>query len=76
MAIRYSLAAEGPVSLSVHDITGRVVREFAASGVKPGAYGVSWDGTDARGRILAEGVYFCRLVAGEERATEKLVLQR
>ena len=42
---------------------------------------VSWDGTDDRGRELAPGVYFCRLVVtgvGHDPApmTEKLVLQR
>ncbi len=75
-AIRYSLAAEGRVSLRVHDLTGRVVRTLCASSMKRGAYSINWNGTDDRGRELARGVYFCRLVAGDYRATEKLVLQR
>ena len=76
LAIRYSLAADGPVSLAVHDITGRVVRQLCASSVKRGAYGVTWNGTDDRGRLLANGIYFCRFAAGGCRQTEKLVLQR
>lgn len=76
LAIRYSLATEGPVTLRVHDLTGRVVRTLCASSMKRGVYSITWSGTDDRGRELARGVYFCRLVAGSYRSTEKLVLQR
>ena len=76
VALRYSLATEGPVTLRVHDLTGRVVRTLCASSMKRGTYSVTWNGTDDRGRELARGVYFCRFTAGEYRATEKLVLQR
>jgi hypothetical protein len=37
---------------------------------------VTWDGRDAHGRGLANGVYFLQLSAGDYRQTEKLVLQR
>ena len=75
-AIRYSLATEGRVLLRVHDLTGRVVRTLCASSMKRGAYSITWNGTDDRGRELARGVYFVRLVAGDYRATEKVVLQK
>ncbi len=76
LAIRYSLAADGPVSLTVHDVTGRVVRQLCGSSVKRGAYSVTWDGADVRGRSLANGIYFVRLTAGGYTGAEKLVLQR
>jgi len=76
IAIRYSLCADARVNLSVHDLAGRVVRILCASSKKRGAYSVTWNGTDDRGRELANGIYFCRLVAAGYRATEKLVLQR
>ena len=76
VAIRYSLSADTRVCLRVHDLTGRVVRTLCASSMKRGTYGITWNGTDDRGRELARGVYFCRLTAGDYRATEKLVLQR
>ena len=34
------------------------------------------DGTDGRGNQVASGVYFVRLVAGDRRAGEKVVLLR
>ncbi len=76
LTIRYSLAAEGRVTLRVHDLTGRVVRTLANGVMRPGRYNLNWNGADDRGRALARGVYFCRLTAGDYRATEKLVLQR
>ena len=76
ITIRYSLCAASRVDLRVHDLTGRVVRTLVASGVKRGAYTVTWDGRDADGRGLANGVYFLKLSAGDCRQTEKLVLQR
>ena len=76
VAIRYSLCAETRVHLTLHDLTGRVVRTLCASSMKRGAYSVTWNGMDDRGRELARGVYFCRFTAGDYRATEKVVLQK
>jgi hypothetical protein len=74
--IRYSLASDGPVSLTVHDLTGRTVRTLAASSATHGAYSATWNGCDTRGARLAGGVYFVRLVAGGLRSTEKVLLTR
>jgi hypothetical protein len=76
VTMRYSLAGEGSVTLRVHDLTGRVVRTLCASCMKRGAYSVTWNGTDDRGRSRANGVYFVRMMAGDYRATEKVVLQK
>jgi hypothetical protein len=74
--IRYALDAERRVSLSVCDLTGRVVRTLACGNQRCGAYSVVWDGRDGRGRLLPRGVYLVRFAAGDHCATEKLVLQR
>jgi len=74
--IRYSLAAQHRVSLQLHDLTGRVVRTLADGVQKPGRYTLRWNGSDAMGRTLANGVYFVRLNAGDYTGAEKLVLQR
>jgi hypothetical protein len=76
VTIRYTLDAQRQTLLQVHDLTGRVVRTLCASSMKRGAYSITWDGRDHLGRSLANGVYFCRLTAGDYRATEKMVLQR
>jgi hypothetical protein len=76
VAIRYSLRTEARVHLTLHDLTGRVVRTLVASSMKRGAYSVTWDGRDDRHRSLSNGIYFVRLAAGDYTATEKVVLQR
>jgi len=76
VAIRYSLAAPGRASVQVCDLAGRIVRTLANGQQKPGSYSVRWDGRDAHGRELANGVHFVRLTVGDYSGTEKLVLQR
>jgi len=75
-AIRYALAVQCRVRLQLHDLTGRVVRTLADGVQTPGRYTLRWNGGDAMGRTLANGVYFVRLNAGDYPGTEKLVLQR
>jgi hypothetical protein len=75
-AVRYALAAETEVALTVHDLAGRNVRVLVSSPQKPGRYTVRWDGKDGRGRTLANGVYFCRFRAGDYREVKKLLLTR
>jgi len=84
VTIRYTLDAERRTLLQVHDLAGRVVRTLCASSMKRGAYSVTWNGSDDRGRELARGVYFCRFTAGppagaragDYRQTEKILLAR
>jgi len=75
LAIHYSLAAEGPVTLRVHDLAGHVVRTLAGGVGRSGRYAVSWNGTDDRGRELARGVYSVKLTAGTYQATRKTVVE-
>ena len=76
VVIRYSLAAPSRTSVRVCDLAGRVVRTLANGRQKSGSYSMRWDGRDDRGRLQANGVYFCRFGADDYRVTEKLVLQR
>lgn len=75
-AIRFTLDAERPVCLRVHDLTGRVVSTLCAASLKRGTYSFTWDARDGHGRELADGVYFVKFAAGEYRQTGKLVLRR
>ena len=74
--IRYDVPAEGArVTLSVFDVNGRLVR-ILENAVVAGARTASWDGTDASGRPVASGVYFCRLQAGGLSRNLKMLLVR
>ncbi len=52
----------GTVELSVYDVLGRRVHTLLAQRVSAGTFDALWDGTDRRGRRVADGVYLFELV--------------
>jgi len=71
--LHYAVPREMRLSLAVYDLTGRKVRTLLASNVKPGAYSATWDGRDAQGRHVAQGVYFYRLQGEDVTLTCKVI---
>jgi hypothetical protein len=72
--IPFALGGDAGAQLEIHDLSGRLVRRFAASGARS----IAWDGCDGAGRALPSGTYFVRL-AKDGRAlsrTGKAVLLR
>lgn len=63
------------ISLTIHNILGQTVRSFDESDLTSEST-VTWDGLDGRGRPVASGVYFARLVTRDQVATAKLVMLR
>jgi hypothetical protein len=75
--IAYSVpAGVTQADLSIYDASGRLVTTLVDAVVTPGDAVTHWDGTDTHGRQTASGVYFARLVAGDETAIRKIVLLR
>ena len=72
--IRFELSRAADVVLAVFDAKGARVATLRRERLSGGAHSVRWDGTDARGGRVASGVYFCRLEAGGDVLTRKLVL--
>ena len=59
--IAFELPHRMPVSLTIHDARGRLVRELVTGTLPAGRHERTWEGTDARGRSLPSGVYHYRL---------------
>jgi len=76
-AIRFALDAPGRVELRIVDVAGRVVRNLA-DGMRPaGNHSVAWDGRDARGAPVGQGVYVLDVtVDGRQKARQKLIVIR
>jgi flagellar hook capping protein FlgD len=72
--ISFSVQNETALALTVHDVRGRLVRTLASGRFPAGNHRVYWNGKDMRGRALASGVYFSRLVADGVAISRKLVL--
>lgn len=72
--IRFSVPTAAAGRLVIYDIQGKRVRDFGS--IRRGPQVLSWDGTDNARRPVAAGIYFCRLVAGSECWTTRLLLWR
>ena len=73
VSLRYSLAADGPVTLDVFDVRGRRVRSLLSGHASAGRHLLAWDGKDDAGQDLPGGVYLARLGAGNTVLSTKLV---
>jgi hypothetical protein len=71
--IRYALPYEARVSLSIYDVSGRLVKTLVDQIQKPGTYSVAWTSKDDNDHKVAAGVYFCILSTDEVQISKKLV---
>lgn len=74
--IRFSLGRPAVVSLSVYDVSGRLVKQVAESGYPAGNHSLVWDGSDSHGNRAGAGIYFYRFISGEITRTGKMSLLR
>jgi len=66
--IEYTIPADVHVSLEVFDITGRKMKTLVSENQMKGTYKVELSG-------LKTGIYFYQMVAGENKATHKMIIQ-
>jgi hypothetical protein len=79
--IAYALPKECQVVLRVYNNNGQMVRALVGETRPAGHYRVEWDGKDASGESVRNGVYFYRMEARsgdthEFTSTKKLILMR
>jgi len=64
------------LTVTIVSSSGARVRTLAAGTRAAGEHRLTWDGRNDRGEPVAAGLYFCRLVAGNQSAIRKVLLQR
>ena len=79
--IPYQLSEPTDVTLTIYDINGRVVRALNMGHQAVGIYhnrsrAAYWDGRNAQGELVASGVYFYTLKAGDFIATRKMLIRK
>ena len=72
--LRYHLAADGPVLVTVHDVAGRLVRTLVRGVREAGAHSVTWHGTADTGHPVPAGDHLVRVVSRGEHDVVKAVL--
>ena len=75
----YQLSEDGPVSLSIYDATGTLIRTLPLGYQSAGFYysrarAAYWDGRNTFGESVASGVYFYQLRAGDYTALRRMVI--
>jgi len=74
--IRYQLGRRTPVELSIFDLLGRTVRQLVNETQTTGSHVARWNGLSTTNDLVASGVYFCRIKAGDFVSTKKIILVR
>ncbi|MFN8179960.1 MAG: T9SS type A sorting domain-containing protein [bacterium] len=73
VVIRFGLLQPSRASVSVFDVTGRLVRRLVDGVQIPGSHDVTWNGTDSAEHAVAPGVYFVRFNSPDRTETTKIV---
>lgn len=77
--IPYQLAASADVTLTIYSSDGQQVRKVSLGQKPAGLYesksrAVFWDGKNELGELVASGLYFYTLIAGDFTATRKMLI--
>ncbi len=70
--IRFRLPAYQDVRLVIYNERGQLVRNLVNETLAAGEYDVVWQGLDQRGRPVSSGIYFYRLLAGDQELVGKM----
>ncbi len=73
-SIAFSLAQRRDLTVSIHDVRGRLVAELARGVFEPGRHELQWHGKHADGRGAASGVYLVRVHGAGIEATGTMTL--
>jgi hypothetical protein len=70
----YELAGTALARIDIYDGTGRLTKTLLEGQRQAGCYTATWDRKGSDGKAVPAGAYFCRLSAGSESRTLRLVL--
>ena len=79
--IPYQLSKSAEVTLTIYASHGQIVRRLPLGHQNAGVYqsrtrAAYWDGKNDFGKVVASGVYFYRLRAGDYSATRKMLIRK
>ena len=75
-SISFELSEPGWTSVTVYDLSGRIVRTLQNSELGAGQHAIVWDGKKENGEVVSAGLYLCRIQSGGISETTGLCLLR
>jgi hypothetical protein len=74
--INYQIPVGCNVNLQIFDVNGRSVVALVDEFESEGVHAATWNGKDSLGKMVASGIYFYRIKAGDFVQTKRMVLLR
>ena len=71
--ITYQIKQQDPVVVSIYNILGQRIKTFQRDYTGGSLGEVRWDGTDAVGKKVANGIYFYSVTTGNKRQVKKML---
>ena len=75
-SISFELSEPGWTSVTVYDLSGRIVRTLQNSELGAGQHAIVWDGRTENGEVVSAGLYLCRIKSDGISETTGLCLLR
>ena len=73
ISIHYSLFQKCYVRIEIIDVLGRNITMLTNEEKAVGDYSIRWNGRDKYGIIVSNGLYICRLIAGNRQDLKKII---
>ena len=70
----YQISKKAEVRLKVYDVTGGLVGELLNESQGAGHHAITWNCRDLGCHMIAPGLYFYRLTAGDFTATKRMMV--
>jgi hypothetical protein len=74
--IFYSMLSDGPVEISIFDLSGRRIRTLVEEITSAGNHSVIWNGCDDQGQLQSSGLYFTRISTDAGTISAKMVMMK
>jgi hypothetical protein len=74
MTVRLQPVGSSRAVVEIHDATGNVIRSLSCTAGASGTATATWNREDDFGRLVPEGVYFCRYAAAGAAAVRKVLV--
>lgn len=72
----FMLPANVYAEMKIYDVKGRLVKTLLGKTMEAGRHTLTWEGKDNRGLSVPSGIYFCKLTAGNDSETRKIIVIR
>jgi len=74
--IRFILPHDSPVTLTIHDISGKLIKTLISMKLAVGDHSITWDGRCNDGTLVSEGFYACKLKMNDYEYSKIMIKKR